>query len=133
MGKLVVDTAQAGYRKSSPPGQVVSTLTRSRNLGFLAPSVALLWASVTLAPFVAPLHRLSFFSRPSLPSLAQGQRAHVGKVSMDRNSPPDYVESSAAQGLKDVERFVDYVQASSLPEGKELVTPAIIPRFVPTW
>eukprot|EP00615_Pteridomonas_danica_P010673 CAMPEP_0114335134 /NCGR_PEP_ID=MMETSP0101-20121206/4854_1 /TAXON_ID=38822 ORGANISM="Pteridomonas danica, Strain PT" /NCGR_SAMPLE_ID=MMETSP0101 /ASSEMBLY_ACC=CAM_ASM_000211 /LENGTH=352 /DNA_ID=CAMNT_0001466655 /DNA_START=64 /DNA_END=1122 /DNA_ORIENTATION=+ len=38
----------------------------------------------------------------------QGQRAHIGKVSMDRNSPEDYIETTA-QGLADVESFVQFV------------------------
>jgi guanine deaminase len=60
----------------------------------------------------------------------QGQRAHVGKVSMDRNSPEDYVESTA-QGLKDVKAFVEYVKETD-KSTQPIVTPSIIPRFVPS-
>lgn len=110
----------------------------------------------------------------------QGQRAHVGKVSMDRNSPDYYIEETE-QGIADVESFVRYVHetspvgptsttsnsaaaamgeapassssesepdtppkksAAALPPfppsagasgvGADLVTPTIIPRFVPS-
>mmetsp|Transcript_10278 Transcript_10278/g.23774 ORF Transcript_10278/g.23774 Transcript_10278/m.23774 type:complete len:499 (+) Transcript_10278:279-1775(+) len=80
---------------------------------------------------------------------ALGQRAHVGKVSMDRNSPDFYVEKSTAQGLADVAAFVEYVDTAhgrnptvasddALATGggvappPPLITPSIIPRFVPS-
>lgn len=47
---------------------------------------------------------------------AHGQRAHVGKVSMDRNSPEYYVEKDTARGLREVEEFVDYVHAKNADE-----------------
>jgi hypothetical protein len=54
---------------------------------------------------------------------------------MDRNSPANYTEATA-DGLRDVEAFIDYVHATGpQPAGDELagddadlVTPAIIPR-----
>jgi len=53
---------------------------------------------------------------------------------MDRNSPPNYVEDSAASALKDVNAFVDYVHDSQASQGaclgpEPLVTPSIIPRY----
>lgn len=61
-----------------------------------------------------------------------GQRAHVGKVSMDWNSPDYYVEDTE-QGLKDVESFVDYVQSTSPPSAlSDPVIATVIPRFVPS-
>ncbi|ORY00287.1 nedasin s-form [Basidiobolus meristosporus CBS 931.73] len=39
---------------------------------------------------------------------ARGQRAFVGKVNMDRNSP-DYLIETTAQSLKDTEAFIQYV------------------------
>jgi guanine deaminase len=72
----------------------------------------------------------------------QGQRAHVGKVSMDRNSPPNYVEPNAETAAKEATLFVDNVLASRKrdePSGTgvggerpALVTPAVIPRFAPS-
>lgn len=59
---------------------------------------------------------------------------------MDRNSPDDYVETTVT-GLKEVEKFVDWVEKTSgdtSPKEEEeeevgpLVTAAIIPRFVPS-
>jgi guanine deaminase len=41
-----------------------------------------------------------------------GQRAYVGKVSMDRNSPDSLIESTE-QGLKDNEEFVRYTLAKT--------------------
>lgn len=63
-----------------------------------------------------------------------GQRALVGKVSMDRNSPDDYRERSAAEAIASAERFVEAVQAASGDAGElgALVRPVVTPRFVPT-
>jgi guanine deaminase len=57
----------------------------------------------------------------------RGQRALVGKVNMDRNSPPDYVETTE-DSLRDTKLFVDYV----LGLNDDTVIPVITPRFVPT-
>lgn len=54
-----------------------------------------------------------------------GQRAFVGKVSMDRNSPPTYCEETSA-AIKSAQEFVE-----EFPE-TEFVKPIITPRFVPT-
>eukprot|EP00617_Octactis_speculum_P022942 CAMPEP_0185767222 /NCGR_PEP_ID=MMETSP1174-20130828/41832_1 /TAXON_ID=35687 /ORGANISM="Dictyocha speculum, Strain CCMP1381" /LENGTH=353 /DNA_ID=CAMNT_0028451299 /DNA_START=60 /DNA_END=1121 /DNA_ORIENTATION=+ len=64
---------------------------------------------------------------------------------MDRNSPSYYVEETE-QGIEDVQSFVDYVHDTGKLEGRgrtqlnngkgpasgDLVTPSIIPRFVPS-
>ena len=57
----------------------------------------------------------------------RGQRALVGKVNMDRNSPDDYVETTESS-LRDTRKFVDYVE--SLKDST--VQAVITPRFVPT-
>jgi guanine deaminase len=59
---------------------------------------------------------------------AHGQRALVGKVCMDRNAPPFYVEPSAAQSLADTVRVLDHIDAMRCPT----VRPVLTPRFVPT-
>lgn len=57
--------------------------------------------------------------------LKYGQRALVGKVNMDRNSPDDYIETTE-QSYNDTVEFVHLC-------GKdEIVQPTITPRFVPT-
>mmetsp|Transcript_20571 Transcript_20571/g.55431 ORF Transcript_20571/g.55431 Transcript_20571/m.55431 type:complete len:530 (+) Transcript_20571:52-1641(+) len=67
-----------------------------------------------------------------------GQRAHVGKVSMDRNSPANYIEPSAKVAAQEAVLFVDNVLASRKREEPghskrpALVTPAVIPRFAPS-
>jgi cytosine/adenosine deaminase-related metal-dependent hydrolase len=81
-----------------------------------------------------------------------GQRAFIGKISMDRNSPDFYIEKTV-QGCDDAERFVRYV-LSLTDTGKTflneidrnddtsaktiignvdtpIVIPCITPRFVP--
>ena len=57
----------------------------------------------------------------------RGQRALVGKVNMDRNSPDNYCETTE-NSLRDTQTFVDYV----LNLNDSLVVPVITPRFVPT-
>ncbi|CAO3685158.1 unnamed protein product [Rhizopus stolonifer] len=54
-----------------------------------------------------------------------GQRAFVGKVNMDQNSPQTYIETTESS-LKDTRAFVEYVL------NKPLVTPVITPRFAIT-
>ncbi|KAJ3088904.1 hypothetical protein HK102_007669, partial [Quaeritorhiza haematococci] len=56
-----------------------------------------------------------------------GQRAFIGKVNMDRNSPDFYIEERESS-VKETREFVDFV----LGLGDERVTPIITPRFVPT-
>jgi len=59
-----------------------------------------------------------------------GQRAYIGKVNMDRNSPPTYTEKTD-QSCQDTETFVNtLMKRESFKAG--LVTPIITPRFVPT-
>jgi guanine deaminase len=59
---------------------------------------------------------------------AAGQRAFVGKVCMDRNSPATYVEASAERSLADATRVVDYIEQLNCPTVHAVLTP----RFVPT-
>jgi guanine deaminase len=68
-----------------------------------------------------------------------GQRAHVGKVSMDRNSPPALCETTAA-AVADATAFAEYVlqtnscalPAAAAAAALPLVTPVVTPRFVPS-
>ncbi|ORE10916.1 guanine deaminase [Rhizopus microsporus var. microsporus] len=53
-----------------------------------------------------------------------GQRAYVGKVNMDQNSPEYYIESTESS-LKDTREFIEYV----LGKKDTLVTPVVTPRF----
>jgi len=55
-----------------------------------------------------------------------GQRAFVGKVSMDRNSPPTYCEETK-KAIDSAKEFVN-----QYPVDDDLVQPIITPRFVPT-
>ena len=56
-----------------------------------------------------------------------GQRAFVGKVCMDRNSPDDYIESTE-DSLKGTNAFISYVKSKN----SDLLHPVITPRFAPT-
>eukprot|EP00033_Pygsuia_biforma_P001159 GCRY01001319.1.p1 GENE.GCRY01001319.1~~GCRY01001319.1.p1 ORF type:complete len:448 (-),score=114.31 GCRY01001319.1:30-1373(-) len=56
-----------------------------------------------------------------------GQRAFVGKVNMDQNSPGYYIEDTD-DSIQKTEEFVKYV----LSLKDDTVTPVITPRFVPT-
>lgn len=60
-------------------------------------------------------------------ALHKGQRAYIGKVCMDRYSPPDYSETTA-ESLAGTEAFIHYVRSLRT----ELVQPVITPRFIPT-
>ncbi|KAI7879082.1 guanine deaminase [Lichtheimia hyalospora FSU 10163] len=55
-----------------------------------------------------------------------GQRAYVGKVNMDQNSPDFYVETTQ-ESLDATRAFIEY----TLPQGP-LVTPVVTPRFAIT-
>lgn len=65
--------------------------------------------------------------------LKQGQRALVGKVCMDRNSPDNYIQS-LEQNVEETVALVEYIYTRA---GKEtsrlpLVMPIVTPRFIPT-
>lgn len=62
-----------------------------------------------------------------------GQRAYVGKVNMDRNSPDNLREESAEQSLKETEDLIKYMLADrSDHTDSGRIKPIITPRFVPT-
>eukprot|EP00971_Amphidinium_carterae_P190311 3777140-Amphidinium_carterae.1 len=58
---------------------------------------------------------------------ALGQRALIGKVCMDRNSPEDY-SAPAAQNVSETEELLDYCEGSCSSRIEGVITP----RFVPT-
>ncbi|KAF8966201.1 hypothetical protein BGZ46_000413 [Entomortierella lignicola] len=59
----------------------------------------------------------------------QGQRAYVGKVNMNQNSP-DYLVETTESSVKDTRAFINYVQdVNSKLNHAPLVTPIITPRF----
>ncbi|KAJ3274413.1 hypothetical protein HDV01_003017 [Terramyces sp. JEL0728] len=57
-----------------------------------------------------------------------GQRAFIGKVNMDRNSPEYYIESTA-ESIHETEKFVKHIVENI---ASPLITPCITPRFVPS-
>ncbi|KAF9198410.1 hypothetical protein BGZ49_000781 [Haplosporangium sp. Z 27] len=59
----------------------------------------------------------------------QGQRAYVGKVNMNQNSP-DYLVETTESSVKDTRAFINYVQdVNSKLNHAPLITPIITPRF----
>ncbi|KAJ8600452.1 hypothetical protein CTAYLR_001438 [Chrysophaeum taylorii] len=60
----------------------------------------------------------------------RGQRAHVGKVSMDANAPAYYIEPSAEASAAATARFVAATREGE--DGRGLVTPSVVPRFAPS-
>lgn len=56
-----------------------------------------------------------------------GQRAYVGKVNMDQNSPDYYIEATESS-LEDTRAFIEYIQQKN----NNLITPVITPRFAIT-
>ena len=108
----------------------------------------------TFASYFATIHKTA---SKLLVDIANeiGQRAYIGKVSMDRNSPDTYIENTE-EGLADEEEFIRYVlsltqtgqdflakidKGVSLNENEQslvnkettpLIMPVVTPRFVPT-
>ncbi len=65
--------------------------------------------------------------------LARGQRALVGRVSMDHPAQcPDYYrDASAPRAVADTRRVIDFIRAMPGNE-RRLVRPVVTPRFVPS-
>lgn len=75
--------------------------------------------------------------------LQQGQRALVGKVCMDRNGPPDYLQT-VQDNVQGTKQLIDYIRnkagkyqyQGSTPDTDNplvpTVLPIVMPRFIPT-
>ena len=65
--------------------------------------------------------------------LARGQRALVGRVSMDHpaHCPQNYRDVSAARAVSDTRDVIDFIRAMPGNE-RALVRPVVTPRFVPS-
>ncbi|BGO93163.1 hypothetical protein NBRC10512_007585 [Rhodotorula toruloides] len=65
--------------------------------------------------------------------LDAGIRGQIGKVAMDQNSLPSYIETTASS-LADTRRFIESMHSlvASLPDEQRLIEPVVTPRFVPT-
>jgi guanine deaminase len=67
--------------------------------------------------------------------IQNGQRAFVGKVCMDRNSPANYVQS-CEQNIQQTRELIEYIHETCGRERDNttlpLVLPIITPRFIPT-
>ncbi|CAH1404025.1 unnamed protein product [Nezara viridula] len=77
----------------------------------------------TTACYYGTIHEESSFILAEIASRF-GQRAIVGKVNMNQNSFPEYIETTEAS-LADTKQFIEKVKALNNP----LVEPAVTPRF----
>ena len=84
-------------------------------------------AGTTTAVYFATLHNEASLELARICD-EKGQRAFVGRVSMDRNSPDFYVEKSTEAAVADETRFVE----DMLARQSAIVAPIVTPRFVPT-
>ena len=89
-------------------------------------SRATLSSGTTTACYFATIHSEASMTLANI-CQAEGQRALIGKVCMDRNSPDNYSEETN-ESLESTERFVRTV----LEMESDLVKPIITPRFVPS-
>jgi len=84
----------------------------------------------TTAMYFGTLHRISSEELASV-CYKLGQRALVGKVSMDRNGQQGYQENDTKAALEDADLFIRNLQAS--PGGQcGMIMPVLTPRFIPT-
>jgi len=83
-------------------------------------------SGTTTAVYFATIHKESS-ENLALVCKKLGQRAFVGKVCMDRNSPDYYVEETE-ESLNNTRKFINQVEKV----GGSLVSPIITPRFVPS-
>ena len=91
----------------------------------------LLAHGTTTALYFATIH-LPATQRLAEICLALGQRALVGRVSMDHpgQCPADYRDASAASATADTRAFIEFVR--TMPGNAQgLVRPVVTPRFVP--
>jgi len=84
-------------------------------------------AGTTTAVYFATLHNEASLELARICD-ERGQRAFVGRVSMDRNSPDIYTEKSTQEAIANETKFVK----DMLARKSELVAPIVTPRFVPT-
>ncbi|KAG5366248.1 putative guanine deaminase [Yarrowia sp. B02] len=61
--------------------------------------------------------------------LSQGQRALVGRVCMDQNTPDYYRDASVEEAKKSDQAVVEYIQSLNKPDH---ILPIITPRFAPS-
>lgn len=80
----------------------------------------------TTAMYFATLHKAASLKLAEI-AHNMGQRAFVGKISMDSNSPDYYVEDTKS-AVTEAEDFITSLQSKSYP----LVQPVITPRFAIT-
>ncbi|CAF1048940.1 unnamed protein product [Adineta steineri] len=65
----------------------------------------------------------------------KGQRAYIGKVCADQNSPDFYIETTD-ESVRNTEEFINYVhdmqKGRNIAGTNALIHPVITPRFIPT-
>lgn len=81
----------------------------------------------TTASYFATVHAEATLALAKI-CAGKGQRAFIGKVNMDRNSPDFYKDDSTESSIKVTESVIEGIRALNSP----IVAPIITPRFVPT-
>lgn len=81
----------------------------------------------TTASYFATVHTAATLELAKI-CAQKGQRAFIGKVNMDRNSPDFYRDESTASSIKATEDVIEGIRALGSP----IVAPIVTPRFVPT-
>ncbi|KAJ3314996.1 hypothetical protein HDV04_004796 [Boothiomyces sp. JEL0838] len=81
----------------------------------------------TTACYYATIHREGSIALAET-CVKYGQRAFIGKVNMDRNSPDYYIEHTK-ESIQETESFVKHLVENI---ASPLITPCITPRFVPS-
>jgi len=83
-------------------------------------------SGTTTACYFATIHKHSTEMLAKV-CIKQGQRALIGKVCMDRNSPDNYCQTTET-ALSETRDIVESIHSLGSP----LVRPVVTPRFVPT-
>ena len=102
---------------STTQAEKIYTAVVSRTLSF----------GTTTASYFATIHKEASILLGKI-CAKLGQRAFVGKISMDRNSPDYYIEKTQ-NAIEDEKKFLEEIKPIC---EKSLVLPVITPRFVPS-
>lgn len=63
-------------------------------------------------------------------ALSKGQRAYVGRVCMNQNSPDFYIDESEEASYNHDKKVIDYIKSKD--PSYEIISPILTPRFAPT-
>ena len=116
-----------------PTEESMMDVERARSVYSMALET-LLSHGTTTALIFASIHSQASKELVDLALQKRGPRAFVGKVSVDRNCPDSYIETTE-DSLKSTEDFIKYTQSRCADESgglPYLVQAVVTPRFLPT-